>query len=293
MEHMVSEGGIVVYNPTAGRGQAAKLREEAQIRLGDSFEWVSTLRAGHAVELAREAAKTHPVVVAFGGDGTVGDVMRGVLGTECTLGVLPAGTGNDLARNLRIPLDMKEAVSTVLGGHVRKIDIGTMNGTPFINNAGLGFDAQVMRTMNSSIRFKKGQTAFILATLKTLPKFKPFTVTMVVDDEETITEKAMLVSILNGPMYAGGMMAAPTADMDDGQLDVMLVRALPKPQLLALFPKVIAGKHVGNPAVRMLKVRKMTITCTPPQPLNIDGDVQLPAPVEIGVIPKALKVLVR
>ena len=121
---MTHEGGVVIYNPTAGRGQARKLRAEAQRLLGPSFEWVPSQKAGHAVELAREAAKTHHLIVAYGGDGTVGDVMRGMYTSEATLGIIPVGTGNDLARNLNLKLDLGESVATILGGMVRRIDIG-------------------------------------------------------------------------------------------------------------------------------------------------------------------------
>lgn len=293
-EQLVTEGGVVIFNPTAGRGQGAVLRAEAQELLGPGFEWVPTLRAGHARELAKEAAAKHPIVIAFGGDGTVGDVARGIFGTDATLGILPVGTGNDVARNLGLKLDVKESVATILGGVVRRIDMGMINGTPFINNAGTGFDAQVMRTMNSSIRFARGKSAFVLATLKTAPGFKPFTLTYEKDDEGPVTEKAMLISVLNGRMYGGGMIAAPHAEMDDGRLDVMIVKAMGKiPLLTGLFPKLINGQHEGHPAIDLFQVRKFKATCLPPQPLNIDGDVIGLTPLEIGVESRALKVLVR
>lgn len=293
MEHMVSEGGVVIYNPTAGRGHAGQQRAEAQGLLGPGFEWVPTMKAGHAVELAREAAKTHPVVVACGGDGTVGDVTRGIVGTEATLGILPMGTGNDVARNLGLKLDLRESVATVLNGVVRRIDVGTINGKPFINNCGTGFDAQVMRTMNTSIRFTRGRAAFLLAILKLFPSYKPFHLTLESDTGEKMSEKAFMVSVLNGKVYGGGMMAAPLAEMDDGHVDVMVIKALPKSQLLSVIAKVQSGRHVGHPAVKVFTARKLTMDTVPAQPLNIDGDVEGFTPAAIEVLPKALKVLVR
>jgi diacylglycerol kinase (ATP) len=293
MEHMVTEGGVVIFNPTAGRGQGAALKQQAQELLGPAFEWRPTQRAGQAREMAEEAAKTHPVVVAFGGDGTVGDVARGILGTEAILGVLPVGTGNDFARNLKLRLDLPEACATILGGMVRRIDVGMINDMPFINNCGTGFDAQVMRTMNTSIRFATGAAAFNLAILKTFATYRPFTLTWQANDDEPVTEKAYMVSVLNGPMYAAGMLAAPTADMEDGQMDAMIIKALPKGQLLPLIMKVRQGTHTEHPAVRMMQVRKLKLTTTPPQPLNIDGDIHGLTPAEITVTGRAIKVLVR
>jgi lipid kinase, YegS/Rv2252/BmrU family len=293
MEHMVSEGGVVIYNPTAGRGQAGQQRAAAQGFLGPGFEWVPTMKAGHAVELAREAAAKHTVVVAYGGDGTVGDVMRGILGTEATLGIIPAGTGNDVARNLGLKLDLREAAATVLNGVVRRIDIGTINGTPFINNCGTGFDAQVMRVMNTSIRFARGRAAFLLAILKLFPSYKPFHLTLESDTGETLNEKAFMVSVLNGKMYGGGMLAAPFADMGDGHVDVMVIKAMPKAKLLSVIAKVQSGQHMGHPAVKMFTARKLKMNTVPAQPLNIDGDVNGFTPAAIEVKPNALKVLVR
>ncbi len=293
-EHQVIDGGVVIYNPTAGRGSAAQRTEQARALLGHEFEWIPTRRAGHATELAAQAAREHSVVVAFGGDGTVGDVARGIFGTDATLGVLPAGTGNDYARNLGLPLDLPEAITTVRSGVVARVDVGMVNDeTPFINNCGTGFDARVMQVMNSSIRFTKGPAAFNLAILKTLPGFKPFSLTLQIDDEPPTTEQAMMISILNGKRYGAGMMAAPSAEMDDGLLDVMVIRAVPKLQLIPLVVTVRNGGHTNHSAIRMLTGRKIKFTTTPNFPLNVDGDVTGWTPAEVTVRPRALKVLVR
>ena len=295
-EHMVNDrGGVVIFNPTAGRGRGGILRLQVQDLLGEAWEWRPTLRAGHARELAKQAAdEGAAVVAAFGGDGTVGDVARGIFGSESTLGVLPVGTGNDYARNLGIPLDLPEAVRTILTGTVRYVDVGIMNGTPFINNAGLGFDAQVMVTMNRSIRFARGKPAFTLAVLKTAATFQPFTLTIQCDDEPPVTEKAIMVSMLNGQMYGAGMKAAPLAEMDDGMVDVVIVKAMPKPQLLLeVFPRLTAGTHAGHKAIIMKKARRVQIQTIPAQPLNMDGDVSGITPAVVEMRSRALKVLVR
>lgn len=293
MEHLVSEGGKVIYNPTAGRGKGTSLMEAAKEMMGPGFEWEPTRKPGHAIELAKEAAKKHQIVVGCGGDGTIGDVARGLVGTDTTLGVIPVGTGNDFARNLGIPLELREATATVLNGVVRRIDVGTINGTHFVNNAGTGFDAQVMVTMNSSIRFSRGPIAFNLAILKNFFSFRPFTLTYTADENKPVMERVMMISVLNGKVYGAGMQAAPRADMDDGRLDVLIIKALPKMQLFPLIMKVRAGRHVGHPAVQMIQVRKLKIEAVPTQPLNVDGDIRGATPAEIGVLSQALKVLVR
>jgi diacylglycerol kinase family enzyme len=151
----------------------------------------------------------------------------------------------------------------------------------------------VMKVMNTSIRFTRGYPAFLLAILKTLPTYKPFRLNLTTDEGEKVDELAYMVSVLNGRMYGAGMVAAPLAEMDDGLVDIMVIRKVPKIGLLPLIGKVRAGQHTGNTAVRMLKARGLTIKTMPPQPLNIDGDVSGLTPAEIKTQSRALKVLVR
>ena len=190
-------------------------------------------------------------------------------------------------------LRLDEACATVLNGVVRRIDMGLLNGTPFVNNAGLGFDAQVMRTMNASLRFVRGYPAFLLAILKVFPSFRPFTLTYQADDASPVTCKAMMVSLLNGKMYGAGMRAAPDAEIDDGRLDVLVIKAMNKLQLQPLIQRVKQGTHAGHPAVELFQARQIQIQAIPPQPLNIDGDLRGLTPIEVSVAPRALKVLVR
>jgi diacylglycerol kinase (ATP) len=292
-------GGIVIFNPAAGRGHAAVRRLAVQERLGDAWEWRATERPGHAEELALAAAREGaPIVAAFGGDGTVGDVARGIYGAQTgdeasasALGILPSGTGNDVARNLGLPIDPESACETLQRGRVRRIDLGMINGRPFINNAGTGFDAAVMGVMNTSIRFVRGKPAFILAILKLLPSFGAFSLTLSRDGGPAETLPAMMVSVLNGPVYAAGMKACPGASVDDGELDVLVIREMPKAKLLALFPKVIAGEHAQHPAVWLFRAKQLSLSCDPSHPLTLDGEIIPSAPARIHVLPGALNVI--
>jgi diacylglycerol kinase (ATP) len=298
-EHLVTRGGVVIFNPTSGRGAGAKLQKEAQALLGEGYEWLPTRRPGDAMELAQEAAGRVEVVVAMGGDGTVGDVARGILaaqgatGREASLGILPAGTGNDVARNLGVPLRLEIAAEIIHSGVVKRVDVGVLNGVPFLNNAGTGFDAAVMQTMNTGIRRLKGKPAFLAAILKTLPTYRPFTVTLEIDGVPRKADKGMLLSILNGKVYGAGMEAAPQAEMDDGRLDVLLIKSMSKLKLLPLVSKVGAGEHLGHPAVEMFQARSLKVTTIPVLPVNMDGEIRGTTPLEITVRSRALKVLVR
>ena len=287
------QGGVVIYNPTAGRNNAGKNWKQAQAHLGSAFEWIPTQKAGHAVELAREAAKTHRVVVAYGGDGTVGDVVRGIYGSEALLGIIPVGTGNDTARNLKLKLDIEESCATVLAGIAKPIDIGIVNGVPFINNMGTGFDSRVMQRMNSGVRFARGKLAFNIAILQTILAFPTFHMTLTIDDGEPRKLKALMLSVLNGTMYGGGLIAAPHAEMDDGRMDLLLIREVARTQRLNILMQVQSGKHIGHPAVEIIQMRRLKVETYPPLPINMDGDLRGVTPFELEVKPRALKVLVR
>lgn len=290
---MAESRGVVIFNPAAGRGHASRKQQMARQLLGAGWKWLPTQYPGHAEELARQASTHEQVIVACGGDGTVGDVARGLLGSSAALGILPMGTGNDAARNLGLPIHDLPALCHILReGKQRLVDIGTINGTPFFNNAGTGFDARVMEVMNTSVRFARGQTAFLIATLKLFPVFKPFQLTLQRDDKPAEQFPAMMVSVLNGAVYGGGMRVCPGGAMSSGLLNVLVIRAMPKPQLLALLPKVMKGRHEGHPAVQLFTARRLRLDCDPPHPLNIDGDVRGTTPAEFQVRPAALRVII-
>lgn len=287
--------GVVIHNPVAGRGRGATAVAAARTRLGDDWLWIATQSAGQAQELAlRACGEGSPVVAALGGDGTVADVARGIIesGAPAALGVLPAGTGNDFARNLGIPLDLASACDILAGDRRRRIDIGTINAIPFINNAGTGFDARVMEIMNTSIRFIRGKPAFLLAVARLFPSFQAFRLTLRNEDEPEETISAMMVSVLNGSVYGAGMKACPDGRMDDGELDVLIITEMPKLRLLGVVRKVMQGTHVGHPAVRLFRTRRLLLQSDPAQPLNIDGDVRGRTPADIRVVPAMLDVVV-
>lgn len=292
-ENIVVQGGVVIYNPTAGRGQGAILLDKAKKYLGSDFRWIPTTHSGHATELAKEYAGKVPTIVAFGGDGTVGDVARGLYGTDTNLGVIPAGTGNDFARNLGIPLDLEQACLAINGGTIRFVDVGTLKGSIFVNNMGIGFDSHVMKTMNSSVKFIRGKPAFFLAILKSIFVYKPFTLTVETEDGKRDFKDTLLLSVLNGRMYAAGMLAAPQAEVDDGRMDIMVIANIRPLARLGLLMLVQRGHHINDPRVTMLQARHIKVSAIPIQELNIDGEVRGNTPCDINVIGRSLRVLIR
>ncbi|MDQ2798192.1 MAG: diacylglycerol kinase family lipid kinase [Armatimonadota bacterium] len=293
---------ILIINPTAGRGKAGKQVPEIRRLLGAkvaNWAWHYTKKRGDATDLAREAAQSGVrTVIAVGGDGTLHEVVNGVLGSEATVGLIPFGTGNDFARALGLFGSLETACAALTGGVVKHIDIGVIkgNGTDgprhFLVLAGTGYDARTAQTVNDGIRHLSGPLAYVWGAILTLRTFEPFTLTLTLDQGPPRQVQAMFASFCNTETTGGGMKIAPGATVDDGSLDVCLVETVSKPALLYQLTQIFSGKHVRHPAVTMLRARTISVDADPPQPLLIDGEVCGTTPATISLLPGALPFLV-
>ena len=289
---------VVIINPTAGRGMAGKQVSEIRRLLGDKAKgwvWQHTQKRGDAEGMARQAAQAGtPLVVAVGGDGTLHEVVNGVLGTGTVVGLIPYGTGNDFARALGLFGNLEAACGALTDGIVKHIDIGVIEGSGtegprhFLVLAGTGFDARTAQTVNSGIRGLSGPLAYVWGAILTLKDFAPFTLTLTLDNEPPRKIQAMFASFANVETTGGGMKIAPGAKLDDGCLDICLVGKVSKLTLLYQLSQVFSGKHVLHPAVSMLKARNLTVDADPPQPLLIDGEVCGTTPAAIRLLPGIL-----
>lgn len=294
---------VVIINPTAGRGQAGKQIARVRTLLGphaEDWSWRFTEARGDAERMAREAAAAGaPCVIAVGGDGTLHEVANGILGSQSTVGLIPFGTGNDLARALGIYNDLEAACRAITEGDTLHVDVGVLEGEGtggprhFLVLSGTGFDARTARTVNEGIRWISGAGAYVVGAIATLAKFEPFDLTLTLDGGEPIRKKAMFVSIANAETTGGGMRIAPGARIDDGCLDICLAGAVSKPTLLYQLTQVFKGAHVDHPAVTMHKAAAITIDADPPQPLLIDGEVIGTTPARISLLPGALAMKAR
>lgn len=287
-----------IVNPTAGRGQTGVIWQELARELDTrkvSYRAILTTRQGEATEIAQKSATRDDVaIVAVGGDGTITEVVNGMVGSPSYLGIIPTGSGNDLARTLELPQHPLDACLSVLGGHPRAIDLGRVNGRHFINVAGAGFDAEICKLMNDDLRWLKGMPAYVVATVTTLFRYSPVQIEMELDGDRRFSIKAMLVSVANGRYYGGGMKIAPEAEIDDGLFDVCILEALSKPAFLTAFPRVYEGKHVTHPRFSSHRARKVRLTPLTKRPVIVqaDGEVVGNLPLEMEVVPKACRILV-
>jgi diacylglycerol kinase (ATP) len=281
----------LVVNPTSGKGRGATVRAAVEERLRAGHVHVRTVvgtDADHARDLTHAAvAEGVDAVVAVGGDGMVHLALQVVAGTGTPLGIVPAGTGNDLAASLHLPNDPLAAVDVVLAGSRRRIDAVRVGERWFGCVLGAGFDSIVNERANT-LRWPKGTARYNVAIALELPRFKPLPFTITIDGEVWRTD-AMLVAVGNAQSYGAGIRITPDAVLDDGLLDVCVLTPVSKVDFVRTLPKARTGEHVGHPAVVMKRGRVVTLD-SPGVVAYADGERLGPLPVTCECVPGAVEV---
>ncbi|WP_182880671.1 diacylglycerol/lipid kinase family protein [Microbispora sp. H10949] len=286
---------VVLVNPAARGGRTLRLLAPVLRRLRAGGRPVSVVvgtSAADALDRARAAVAAGPAaLVAFGGDGLVHLAVQAVAGTSVPLGILPAGTGNDIAAALGVPRrDLLAAADVVARGASRAVDAGrTGTGEWFAGVLACGFDSRVNERANV-MTWPPGMARYLVALARELRSFTPipFRITL---DGEAVEREAMLVAVANTRSYGAGMRVCPDARPDDGLLDVLVLGAIPKVEFLRTFPRVYRGSHVGHPAVTLRRARRVEIEA-PDTVAYADGERIGTAPLTCVVQPAALHVLV-
>ncbi len=294
----------IVLNPYAGRWKGAKLYHKIMkyaklLRYLDKFQL--TTAPGEAIKIARETSAE--LVVAAGGDGTVNEVVNGILqsGSEKLLGVIPIGSGNDFARMLNLkPFKIKLALESIKKRKVVTSDAGliqflTADGKLgerfFINGVGIGFDATTADE-SRKIKHLRGIPLYLLALLKTLSKYESPEMEVYIDGK-LVKDRIFLVAIGNGASAGGGFLLTPHAKIDDALLDVCVVNDLSILRILQVLPTVLKGKHIHYPEVRMFKAREIEIRSNSNLTMHADGEILGTSLrwIKISIIPSAVEVI--
>ncbi len=279
----------VVVNPIAGGGHGARIGSQVVEQLRKVGSLGTVVSAASATETLEETRRVvgegEDGVIAVGGDGLVHLVIQALAQTGVGLAVVPAGTGNDFARALGMPLASPERIiERVLTTAPQPIDLGLANQRFFGAILSTGFDSIVNERANS-MRWPRGPMRYNVAIARELPLFKPrhyrFTI-----DGETFETAAMLVAVANGPSYGGGMKICPQAQVHDGWLDVLILKPLSKIEFLRVFPRVYAGTHVNHPAVVIRRARSVEIEAD--AIAYADGEREGPLPIRVTIAENAL-----
>jgi len=305
----VAERVVVVVNPAAGNGRTRALWPEVESALkahGLDFEVKITSGRGDATALAASAAASGAdLVVAVGGDGTLNEVVNGLLDDASTvppaLGVVSSGSGCDFVKTLGVPKGVA-AVEAIARGRLAPIDVGrvTFQATDgrrtsrlFVNGADLGLGAEVAERVNRGSKRFGGFLSFLGNTVVTIAGAQFKTIAYASDGGQTTVVRAGIVFVANGQFAGGGMHFAPGARLDDGLFDLVVLGEVGKAALLTdLLPKVYRGAHLGHPAVVHLQAREVSVSSIDRLLLEIDGEQPGQAPASFSILPGALRIVV-
>ncbi|HET7684093.1 MAG TPA: diacylglycerol kinase [Marmoricola sp.] len=284
----------LLTNPASGKGRGTRLVGQVLPRLRDAGYHVRDLvgrDADEALDLARGVvADGVPTLAVVGGDGMVHLAVQALVGSDTRLGLIPAGTGNDVARNLGLPRkDPLAATDVVIAGRERTIDLARIGATHFVTVLAAGFDAIVNERANA-MSWPKGQMRYNLATLAELRTFGPRPYVLDIDGLEQRLD-AVTVAVGNGPSFGGGLRITEGALLDDGLLDVVVIDPISRMELLRTYPKLFKGTHLSHPGVQQFRGRRITVAA-PGIVAYADGERIGPLPLTIEVVPQALRVLV-
>ena len=297
---------VVAINPTASFGKSREVGPAVVARLRQLGHEVTSLSEPDFVQLtaaARRAIAAQPrAFVVVGGDGMVHLGVNLLAGTTVPLGIVPSGTGNDMARGLGIPLgDTSAAIDALVAGldrEPRAIDAGIVSHradgsdattqTWFANVLSAGFDAIVNERANN-LRHPKGASRYLVALAIELARLRPIRYRVLLDGVETVTD-AVLVAVGNSTSIGGGMLVTPNAVVDDGLFDVLVVTTMSRLSFLRVFPSVFKGTHLGDPRVSVHRVRRVRIEADAVV-AYADGERVGALPVDVEIVPGALRIL--
>ena len=288
---------VFILNPVAGRGRSVKIYEEVKNIFDNSnvsyCVW-NTTYPGEATILAKKAIDNgYKNIISVGGDGTLLEVVTGLVGSDCNLGIIPAGTGNDFIRSIGIGADHVVAAKTILSGNTSKVDIGsTLNSDYFVNVAGAGFDTEVIKYTEKFKSHLKGQAAYVFGVLSALLRYRNKLMRITID-EEVFEGKFFLIAVANGTTYGGGMKVAPKATPFDGYFDITLFKSISNIKVPFLLPFFIKGRHDKIKQISNIRCKKITIeSLADNTPINMDGEIIGNSPMSFTIIDNALNVFV-
>ena len=283
----------LIINPVAGKGQPVVLDGVLSYLASQGWEVDSRYTGcrGEGTALARQAIEDQcDVVIACGGDGTLNDVINGIVGSDAILGVIPLGTVNIWAREAGIPRKPLAAAEALVKGEVRRVDLGLAGDHCFLLMAGVGFDAEVARQLNPKDKQSLGVAAYLIKGVTTALSFTGTRVSVILDGRK-LRRKMLLMIVGNTRNYGGIVEITTEAQIDDGFLDVCIFEGQGFFRKLTHLIRVFGRHHRDDPEVEYFRVKSVSIRSSTPLPVQVDGDTIGTTPMTFRILPKALRVI--
>jgi len=298
----------VIVNPAAGAGKTIKKWPRVKELLDGmklDFDFEFTDAPGHGMELAKAAGKKgYEFIVSVGGDGTIHEIANGLhqagAAAQVPVGIVNTGTGADYIRTIGVPRRYKEACKCLLSPNRRMVDLGVVEYTRkgkrekrlFVNFAGIGFDAEVVRATTEKFKAMGSMPSYLMGLLSTLASYENRDVKIIVDGKSG--ERRICTVMLNNGRYGGGgMKPAPDADPGDGFFDLMIIDDITKPDLLVSIPRIYSGTHGTHPKVTLTRAREVEIHPIRNSAVQADGELLGEAPARFSILPAALSIIIE
>jgi diacylglycerol kinase (ATP) len=291
---MPKEKIAFIINPRSGTNTKkdipSLIKEHINTNVFEAHIWHTEARA-HATELAEKAlAQGIKKIIAVGGDGTMNEVAGALLNTDAALGIIPRGSGNGLARHLKIPLDTVQAIELLNKSRVLKMDSGNVNGRAFFCTSGIGFDAHIGKLFADKV--KRGFQTYINTTITEFFNYKPSAYRLTINGEVSET-KAFFITFANTAQYGNDVFICPDADVQDGYLDICILKPFPRYTVLDLGRRLFDKSIQRSRFMERIRVKDMIIETDNETIMHLDGEpVEAGKRLEIKVVPSSLNVLV-
>jgi YegS/Rv2252/BmrU family lipid kinase len=282
---------LLLHNAKSRQGEAALERVRARLEAGGLFVMAEPFE--NLPEIARDITRLHQsadAIVVCGGDGSISSAAPAVIESGLPLGIIPAGTANDLARTLSIPLDFDAAAEVIIAGHTRQIDVGLVNGHAFFNVASIGLSSELAQKLDPAIKMRFGRLGYAIAALRILAGARRFRARIIERGERT-SVKTYQIAIGNGRLYGGGNVVEQTAAIDDGALDLYSLEMRNLWKLALMVRAFRTGNHGAWKEVRTARGVEFDIETPRPMPINTDGEIVTATPAHFEVVPRAVRVI--
>jgi YegS/Rv2252/BmrU family lipid kinase len=285
----------LIVNPVAGRGRGSALVGRAATaleRAGLPYAVHYTGGTRHATEIV-DALPEGAIPVAFGGDGTVHEVMIGCVRRGLPLALVPCGSGDDFAFSMGLSRhDVDRAMEVIIANEERLVDVGCVGDEPFINSFGTGFDADVARRIVHAPGYYRGLGKYLYGIVTAMQDFRLPEAVVTLDGVEVFAGPSLLVTFQNGPRTAGSFLFAPDALPDDGQLDVVIAADFSRLGALGVLPSVMRGRHVGHPRITIIRASRATVRWSHPVSAHTEGEMlAMGTDFDVSLATRSLRVI--